>query len=58
VDLYGRLFEEFDPSRRRPAVDVIRAVWEAIRDGAVPTGYPAAEDGDAESDGATAEEAG
>jgi hypothetical protein len=24
LDIYGRLFEEFDPSQRRPAVDVIR----------------------------------
>ena len=41
LDIYGRLFEEFDPSRRRPAVDVIREAREAVRGGAVPTGYPA-----------------
>jgi hypothetical protein len=24
LDIYGRLFEEFDPAQRRPAVKVIR----------------------------------
>jgi integrase len=56
LDIYGRLFVEFDPSRRRPAVDVIREAREAIRERAVPTGYPAAVDGDAESDVAAVEE--
>jgi hypothetical protein len=37
-------------------VDVIREAREAIRDGAVPTGYAAAGDGDAESDVAAVEE--
>jgi site-specific recombinase XerD len=41
LDIYGRLFEEFDPSRRRPAVEVIREAPKAVRDGALPTGYPA-----------------
>jgi hypothetical protein len=41
LDIYGRLFEEFDPARRRPAVDVIREAREAVRNGALPTGYPA-----------------
>ena len=54
LDIYGRLFEEFDPARRRPAVDVIREAREAVRDGVVPTGYPAAGRNDDEADGATA----
>ena len=41
LDIYGRLFEEFDPSQRRPAVDVIREARMAVRDGVLPTGYPA-----------------
>jgi hypothetical protein len=41
LDIYGRLFEEFDPARRRPAVEVIREAREAVRNGTVPTGYPA-----------------
>jgi hypothetical protein len=41
LDIYGRLFDEFDPARRRPAVDVIREARKAVHDGAVPTGYPA-----------------
>jgi hypothetical protein len=41
LDIYGRLFEEFDPARRRLAVDVIREARESIRDETVPTGYPA-----------------
>jgi hypothetical protein len=57
LDIYGRLFEEFDPYRRRPAVDVIREAREAIRNGAVPTGYPAAWGGGTGSGGATPEEA-
>jgi integrase len=41
LDIYGRLFEEFDPAHRRPAVDVIQQARRAARDGAVPTEYPA-----------------
>jgi site-specific recombinase XerD len=41
LDIYGRLFEEFDPSRRRPAVEVIREARRAVRDGGLPTDYPA-----------------
>ena len=41
LDIYGRLIEEFDPSQRRRAVDVIREAREAVRTGAVPTEYPA-----------------
>jgi site-specific recombinase XerD len=41
LDIYGRLFEEFDPSRRRPAVEVIREARKAVRDGGLPTDYPA-----------------
>ena len=41
LDIYGRLFEEFDPARRRPAVDVIQEARRAVHDGAVPTEYPA-----------------
>jgi hypothetical protein len=40
LDIYGRLFEEFDPPRRRPAVEVIREARKAVRAGAVPTEYP------------------
>jgi len=40
LDIYGRLFEEFDPARRRPAVEVIEEARRAVRDGAVPTEYP------------------
>jgi site-specific recombinase XerD len=55
LDIYGRLFEEFDPSRRRPAVEVIREARDAVRTGAVPTGYPAARRDEGEDDGAAAE---
>ena len=41
LDIYGRLFEEFDPSRRRQAVEVIREARRAVRDGGLPTDYPA-----------------
>jgi hypothetical protein len=41
LDIYGRLFEEFDPARRRPAAEVIRETRNAVRAGALPTGYPA-----------------
>jgi hypothetical protein len=41
LDIYGRLFEEFEPARRRPAVDVINDARKAVRAGAVPTGHPA-----------------
>jgi site-specific recombinase XerD len=40
LDIYGRLFEEFDPARRRPAVEVIEEARMTVRDGALPTGYP------------------
>ncbi len=40
LDVYRRLFEEFDPARRRPAVEVIEEARRAVRDGALPTGYP------------------
>jgi hypothetical protein len=33
LDIYGRLFEEFDPARRRrPAGEVIREARKAVRD--------------------------
>jgi hypothetical protein len=41
LDIYGRLFEEFDAAQRRPAVEVIREARKAVRAGALPTGYPA-----------------
>jgi hypothetical protein len=41
LDIYGRLFEEFDPARRRPAVEVIREARKAVRVGALPAGSPA-----------------
>jgi site-specific recombinase XerC len=31
LDIYGRLFEEFDPARRRPAIEVIREARRAVR---------------------------
>ncbi len=43
LDIYGRLFEEFDPARRRPAVEEARTT---VRDGALPTGYPGGLRGD------------
>jgi site-specific recombinase XerD len=46
LDIYGRLFEEFDPARRRPAVEVIEEARRAVRDGAVPTEYPSGLRGD------------
>jgi hypothetical protein len=56
LDIYGRLFEEFDPAHRRPAVEVMRDARRAVRDGTVPTGYP--DEGSADKRGrrATAEE--
>jgi integrase len=39
LDIYGRLFEEFDPSRRRPAVEVIREARKAVRHGVVASGH-------------------
>jgi hypothetical protein len=30
LDIYGRIFEEFDSAHRRPAVDVIREAREAV----------------------------
>src|SRR4051794_26623470 len=54
LDIYGRLFEEFDPARRRPAVYVIREEREAVGDRVVPSGYPAGGRNDDEADGATA----
>jgi len=39
---YAGVFREFDPARRRPAVDVIREAREAVASGAVPAGYPIA----------------
>ena len=36
LDIYGRLFEEFDPARRRPAVEVIREARKAVRDERYP----------------------
>jgi hypothetical protein len=57
LDIYGRLFEEFDPARRRPAVEVIREARKAIRDGALPTGYPARSAGGPETGRAPAENA-
>jgi integrase len=56
LDIYGRLFEEFDPTRRRPAVEVIRDARKAVRDGAVPTGYPARSAGGAQNGRATAKD--
>ena len=44
LDVYGRLFEEFDPARRRPAAEVIREARQAVATGAVPAEYPAAAD--------------
>ena len=55
LDIYGRLFEEFEPSLRRPAAEVIREARDAVRSGAVPTGYPAARRDEGEDDGAAAE---
>ena len=55
LDIYGRLFEEFDPSRRRPAVEVIREARKAVRDGALPTGYPAGRQAGDQAGRATAE---
>ena len=46
LDIYGRLFEEFDPARRRPAVEVIEEARMTARDGALPTGYPGGLDGE------------
>jgi hypothetical protein len=46
LDIYGRLFEGFDPARRRPAVEVIEEARRAVRDGAVPTEYPGGLRGD------------
>jgi site-specific recombinase XerC len=57
LDIYGRLFEEFDPSQRRSAVDVIREARHAVRKGAVPTGYPALRRGQDDADGASAKSA-
>ena len=54
LDIYGRLFEEFDPSQRRPAVDVIREARDAVRKGAVPTGYPALGRNEDDANGASA----
>lgn len=56
LDIYGRLFEEFDPARRRPAVEVIREARKAVRDGTLPTGYPARSVGGGEAGRATAED--
>jgi hypothetical protein len=36
LDIHGRLFEEFDPARRRPAVEVIEEARRAVRDGLYP----------------------
>jgi site-specific recombinase XerD len=55
LDIYGRLFEEFDPSRRRPAVEVIREARRAVRDGGLPTDYPAGQRPDDGSAPTTAE---
>jgi hypothetical protein len=57
LDVYGRLFEEFDPSQRRRAVDVIREARDAVRKGAVPTRYPASHRDDDEGDAAAAKSA-
>ena len=54
LDLFGRLFEEFDPARRRPAVEVIEEARSAVRAGAVPTEYPGGFRGDDSSDPAAA----
>ena len=54
LDIYGRLFEEFDPARRRPAVEVIEEARRAVRDGALPTGYPGGFRGDDSSGPAAA----
>jgi integrase len=56
LDIYGRLFEEFDPPCRRPAVEVIREARKAVRDGAVPTGYPARSAGSSQAGRATAKD--
>jgi hypothetical protein len=55
LDIYGRLFEEFDPSRRRPAVEVIREARRAVLDGGLPTDYPAGQRPDDGSAPTTAE---
>ena len=52
LDIYGRLFEEFDPARRRPAVEVIEEARSAVRAGAVPTEYPGGLRGDDPPDSA------
>jgi hypothetical protein len=52
--IYGRLFEEFDPARRRPAVEVIEEARRAVRDGAVPTEYQGGLRGDDSSGPAAA----
>ena len=39
LDIYGRIFEEFDPADRRPAVDVIRDARGAVAAGVVPAEY-------------------
>ena len=57
LDIYGRLFEEFDPSQRRRAVDVIREARDAVRKGAVPTGYPASRRDEGDGDAASAKSA-
>jgi len=54
LDIYGRLFEEFDPALRRPAVDVIREARDAVRKGAVPPGYPVFRRDQDDADGASA----
>jgi integrase len=42
LDIYGRLFEEFDPARRRAAIDVIRDAPERpFATERCPLGYPA-----------------
>ena len=49
LDIYGRLFEEFDPARRRPAVEVIREARKAVRDGACTHWVPGSVRGGAQA---------
>ena len=42
LNVYGRLFREFDPAQRRPAEDVIREARAMLRWAMVSTGCPEA----------------
>jgi hypothetical protein len=39
LEIPGRIFEEFDPAHRHPAVDVIREARDAVAAGVVPAEY-------------------